>query len=579
MNRCGSVVRSSLLLHLPVMLLAALWASACIPDYGVSSGEGGAGAGGGGGAGAGPTCEPMAELACYSGIAGTADLGICTAGVKVCDAAGPDYGPCEGSGSPKVEDCSSPEDENCDGHPGCAGECLWTRRFAKREYGNGGELSKFGLGGIAVDESWNTIVVGSYNGSLTEPGPIDFGEGPLSCTGSQCGFVAKLDPLGNHLWSKPLDGYLADAVSTFGNGDIVLASQGGGPESFVCGVGGSSFYSTIVAVLDPDGNCKPDRPATKLEVKPGSVPRIAVGNEGAVYATFHVESGKIGGTSYGGQSILVRIELGGQVGWVEPFGGFNTRPVALTVDSAGDVFITGDMSNGTAKFGPNLALSPSYEDVFVARFRPSQRASPNGPWAWARQMNVQVTKGAYAADIVTDGDGAVFIAGALSAKIAPGDKCGELEPGANGSNLFVAQLKSETSEAPCQRVRAFGQLNGNGWDLDFYFRMRIDADDKHLLLAGRYDDASLLFPGGPWESVPITPGGDIFVAKLKTASVDALEPIWVRGFGGPYSSYPYGLAVDSGGGIRLSGSGSGVDFGCGPGDNIKENFFITRLSP
>lgn len=574
MSRNDRVGRSSLLLHLPVVLLAAFGASACIPDYGVSSGEGGAGAGGGGGAGAGPTCEPMAELACYSGIAGTADLGICTAGVKVCDAAGAHYGACEGSGSPKVEDCSSPEDENCDGHPGCAGECLWTRRFAKREYASGGDVSKLGLGGIAVDESWNTIVVGSYDGFFPDPGPIDFGEGPLSCKDSRCGFVAKLDPLGEHLWSKPIEAYAVDAVATFSNGDIVVVAQGGGGGVLFCGAGGPD-YDVIVAVLDPDRNCKPDWPATTLGVRPGSPPRIAVDKGGAVYTAFYVESGKIGEASYG-QSALVRIEPGGQVGWVESFGGFNTRPVALTVDPEGDVFITGDMADGGAKFGPNLALPPSYDDVFVARFRPSERGSVKGPWAWARQMNV-LTKGAYASDIVTTGEGSVFVSGKLSTTIAPvGDDCTELVPEL-GTGLFIVKLNS--SDGHCKHVRAFGQVADVGWDLDYHFRMRLDPDDKHLLLAGRYNDASLLFPGGPWESVPITPGDDIFVAKLKTASVDALEPIWVRGFGGPNSSYPYGLAVDSGGGIRLSGSGSGVDFGCGPADNIKENFFITRLSP
>lgn len=557
--------------------LIILGAEACIPDFHVAS-DGGVGSTGDGGSGGNSPCEPESEVACYSGIPGTEGLGLCTPGKQVCDAQGSAYGPCDGSGAPKLEDCSTPEDENCDGKPGCTGECLWTRRFETREVYSSGNVFKLGIGGTAVDHDWNTIVVGGYDAfSFQSPGPPDFGGGPLPCTSSQCGFVAKFDPQGKHLWSKSFDSYAGEAVAVLDNGDIVLVARGGGVGASVCGAGSLSMVTTVVASLDPDGDCKPGW-AVELGVKPLNRPSLAVDKEGAVYVTFDVESGKIGDTYYGDQPILARIEPSGGLGWVEEFGGLAASPVALAVDSMGDVYITGDKWDD-AEFGPNITLPPSYEDIFVAKFRPSQRQAGNGPWLWARQMNVQPSKGAYAGDIVTKSDGTVFIVGRFTATIQPetyGDDCPPLAP--NGADLFVAQLGP--GNGYCQHIRALGATGISGDEVGQYFRLRLDPNYEHLLLAGRYEDQDQLFKEAPWKNVPSAPGGNIFVAKLEVAKVGAaLEPIWVRGFGGQYQDFAYGLAVDSGGSMRLSGIGRTVDFGCGGSDNIDENFFVTRLSP
>ncbi|MEZ4314326.1 MAG: hypothetical protein R3F14_40410, partial [Polyangiaceae bacterium] len=146
-------------------VLAGFSAGACIPDFNVAAtgGAGGTGVGGTGGTGgASLACEPGSEMVCYTGILGTDGLGLCTPGVQVCDET-ENYGPCLGSGSPKLESCSSDEDENCDGLPGCVGECIWTRRFEKRDINNGSSYAA-GIGGIAVDPSWNTIVAGGFDG-------------------------------------------------------------------------------------------------------------------------------------------------------------------------------------------------------------------------------------------------------------------------------------------------------------------------------------------------------------------------------------------------------------------------------
>jgi hypothetical protein len=53
--------------------------------------------------------------ACYTGPAGTADVGICTAGVETCEADGSGFGPCVGELTPQTDVCLNGVDEDCDG--------------------------------------------------------------------------------------------------------------------------------------------------------------------------------------------------------------------------------------------------------------------------------------------------------------------------------------------------------------------------------------------------------------------------------------------------------------------------------
>lgn len=63
-----------------------------------------------------PVHTPIAEYVCYSGPAGTMDVGVCKAGIQKCDASGNATGACEGEVIPQPELCDLGKlDENCDG--------------------------------------------------------------------------------------------------------------------------------------------------------------------------------------------------------------------------------------------------------------------------------------------------------------------------------------------------------------------------------------------------------------------------------------------------------------------------------
>ena len=67
-------------------------------------------------------CMPGTSGSCYSGAAGTAGVGLCRAGTRVCNEAGTAYGACAAEVVPVAESCSTAGDDDCDGaiNEGCA---------------------------------------------------------------------------------------------------------------------------------------------------------------------------------------------------------------------------------------------------------------------------------------------------------------------------------------------------------------------------------------------------------------------------------------------------------------------------
>ena len=106
-----------------------------------------------------------------------------------------------------------------------SGNHIWSKRF-----GDGEDSSSHG---VAVDGSWNVIITGSMEGT------VDFGGGPLTCSGEHDIYIAKFDRDGNHIWSERF-GDASDqwsrSVAIDGAGNAVLtgamegsADFGGGP--------------------------------------------------------------------------------------------------------------------------------------------------------------------------------------------------------------------------------------------------------------------------------------------------------------------------------------------------------------
>jgi hypothetical protein len=125
-----------------------------------------------------------------------------------------------------------------------SGNHIWSKRF--------GDPDDQRSSWIGVDAAGNAVIAGSFQDS------IDFGGGALMCAGAFDAFVAKLDADGNYVWSKRFGDWYHDVISAGaidGSGNLIFAGGfwetidfGGGP------IGGAIGSYKFLSKLDPAGN-------------------------------------------------------------------------------------------------------------------------------------------------------------------------------------------------------------------------------------------------------------------------------------------------------------------------------------
>lgn len=240
---------------------------------------------------AGCVCAPSATRTCYSGPAGTVNVGICKVGAEVCDATGSGWGACLGQVLPGAEVCNASQDEDCNGS--ACSIANWAvsfpegandpRRIAAAPDGtvwvaltfsagfaagatnlipNGGEdialirLSSAGavtfaagFGGAGDD---NPLGLVADNGGValafSTSGSINFGG--MAANG---GGVVRFDANGNHQWTRSCGGTNSfDGGLSFDNlGGLVVTLGTSGTAN--CGLGNMIGTGPIVARLNGSG--------------------------------------------------------------------------------------------------------------------------------------------------------------------------------------------------------------------------------------------------------------------------------------------------------------------------------------
>jgi hypothetical protein len=125
-----------------------------------------------------------------------------------------------------------------------AGAHVWSHRFGDADFQYGHT--------VAGDVDGNVVVAGLFRGA------IDFGGAPLSVLGSSDIFVAKLDSLGNHMWSarsgdeSVVGSQQADAVTTDAAGNVYVTGQFTGTICFGnAPLTSAADYDTYLAKLPP----------------------------------------------------------------------------------------------------------------------------------------------------------------------------------------------------------------------------------------------------------------------------------------------------------------------------------------
>ncbi len=159
---------------------------------------------------AGCSCTPGALVSCYPGPEKTEGVGHCVAGQKMCKPDGLSETVCFGHVVPRLEECGTIEDDDCDGqsNEGCP---TWGARFGGTSYD--------WVYALHVQDDGGLIFAGEF----ISPS-IDFGGGNIERKGDRDAFIVKLNDEGDHVFSKTLWNPKADGEVTIN--DIAVDQDG-----------------------------------------------------------------------------------------------------------------------------------------------------------------------------------------------------------------------------------------------------------------------------------------------------------------------------------------------------------------
>ncbi len=393
------------------------------------NGPGGAGPGGGGqsagGAGGGP-CAPAAVEDCYEGPAGTADVGTCLTGTRICAVNGT-WGDCMGQVLPSSEDCQTSDDEDCDGAtPPCSAQ--WSVAF-----GPGSTLFD-----LEVSSAGDVFAIGQFEGTVSFGG-----SNTHTSIGTADLYVVKLDAAGQHVYSHalkdPIDwiepsrlatddaGNLYVSFAFFGtqtllgqtltaegfegerdlglakiapdgavqwvvsygstkfdyaydvevdeDGNVLLAVGHSGPIYF----GGAEVlddflnqHAIALVKLDPDGNHIYSFDAfvsagygTSLAVEPGTNDVVLMG---PFAGSVDLGTGPI--TSASGNLFVARFDDAGAALYCRNYGGAtaNVSPASLIASPGGDVTVAGSFNGPQLDLGDGTPIVNTGANMFLVRF-------------------------------------------------------------------------------------------------------------------------------------------------------------------------------------------------------------------
>ena len=468
-------------------------------------------------------------------------------------------------------DCA---DNEC-GDNGCAGSCgecapdqgcedgvcvtlvhhLWSKSIG------GGDDD--GAGSVQEDPSGNVFVAGAFASAA-----VDFGGGPLQNAGGWDIFLLKLDPNGDHLWSKRFGGIETEGVRSLpvdSAGNAYLAGSFDSPSIDFGGEpldnAGVGTKDVFVVKLDGDGN---HLWSTAFGCSKGDkVWAMALDSLGNLWITGQGGAGFACGVPYCA-IFLVKLDADGESVWSNCFGtSIYHAPYSLSVDSADNVYLTGSISKpgsmiSEVDFGGGPLPVAGLKDVFVAKF------DAVGNHLWSKSFGgFDVSFGSA---VAVDSEANVYVTGGFeSSSIDFGGGPLESED-ADSHDVFLVKFDVDGEHL---WSKSFG-----GPATDQGGELSLDSAGC-VYLGGRFNSSSIDFGGGPLYKAGSVE--DMFVVKL---DADA-NYVWSKGFGGAESyDWLHSLSTGSDGSVYLAGSfrSTSIDFGGGPLQNSGGEFMGSPCS-
>ena len=380
------------------------------------------------------------------------------------------------------------------------GHGLWARSFGDVADAGAGDQRAFG---VAVDAAGNAYVCGSFAGSLSAPGTT------LASAGGTDGFVAKLDTTGKVQWLHALAGpgdQAALGIAADASGNIVVTG---------------SFEDAI-----------------------------------AVSSTTLVSRG-------GFDAFTARLNSGGSLYWVVPFGGTADQlGMAVGLADGGAAYATGS-SAGKANVGTNLdaGIVLSAGGFDVARYA---LAANNGAPSAVGALGDSQDQYGYAIAVDGIGAGHVVLAGPFRGSLSVGTQALQ---SAGLDDVFVAKFDLAGA---AQWGARFGDPQEQ-----IAYGVAIDPAGNVVVAGSMQGTVSL---GAT--TVAGAGGDDAVLAKLDPDG----KPLWVERFGDSDEQAATAVTTVLAGGVYdvvLVGNFAGrIDLGNGPLESQGgSDFFVAGFGP
>lgn len=465
--------------------LVAFGTASCTPEERNFGNTGGAG--GTGSSGSGMMCTPNMEQACYTGPVETKDVGTCKAGIAVCLPMGDGFSECGGEVVPVPENCLTVEDEACNGDD--PSDCKTLDDGWLKTYGSPGFMQL--IQDIAITSTGDIVVVGAFADM------IDFGKGPMASTGSADIFVAKIDQLGNALWSKRFGDaspQLALAVAVDNTDAVYVGGSMAGSVDFegtlLTSAGGDDAF---LAKFESDGKFvwahnygdTAKQAIRQLEVSKANV-IIAAGEFAGTIDFMGAKETAIGGTDV----FLARFDTSGFVAGSTRFGGMLTDTVrGLALNSVDEIYLTGGFE-GSADFNNQKSVtSTGSRDAYIAALKSSFSVLEvlgfgyaNGPTTYQEGYDVAIAPN----------DDVFLTGGFVEGLELPGQFLPNADPMAR--SLFLARFKPQIAGLLTSQI--YGGIAGTVPE----GRLAVDAKANQLVIAGSYT-GDMDFGGGKMSAV------------------------------------------------------------------------------
>ncbi len=485
----------------------------------------------------GCVCVPNTASKCYSGPAGTQNVGNCKGGISTCNASGTAQGPCFGEIVAVAEDCMTPEDDDCDGTaPSCGGDEVWAKRF--------GDAASQVAKGVAVQPDGTSFFTGYMHGSA------NFGNGLLTSSGSSDVFLAKLGAGGGSVWAKRF----GDSGNQEGRGVAVNTIGTAAITGYFSGsvdFGGGTLTSAgsndiFVARLNSAGNHVWSKSFGNNSNQYGNAVAFTSDDEiviaGHMGGTVDFGGGVLTGAG-GADAFLARFGADGSPKWSKIFGDAgNQYACGVAVAPTGNIILAGYFG-GQIDLGAGQLSTAGLDDIFLASF------SPNGKLVWSKRFGDGNVQYAYAVAVdATSGN--IAVTGSFAGSVNFG---GGVLSSAGGNDIYVAGFTASGAHVFSKRFGDAAEQIGNGVTFDAQGNVIVTGS-----FAGSNDT-------------------DVFLAKL--SGVGTL--LWTKTAGAAGAQSGFAVAADSANHVFVAGGLTGsVDFGGGAlFSSGAEDAFLAKLLP